>query len=61
MLRPNGNEAPQATVFASGLNYPFGIAFYPPGNDPQWVYVGNTDSAASRELYAWAFRERFRG
>jgi glucose/arabinose dehydrogenase len=44
VLRPNGNEAPQATVFASGLNYPFGIAFYPPGNDPQWVYVGNTDS-----------------
>ena len=44
VLRPNGNEAPQATVFASGLGYPFGIAFYPPGNDPQWVYVGNTDS-----------------
>jgi len=44
VLRPNGNEAPQATVFASGLDYPFGIAFYPLGNDPQWVYVGNTDS-----------------
>jgi glucose/arabinose dehydrogenase len=44
VLRPNGNEAPEASVFASGLNGPFGIAFYPPGNDPQWVYVGNTDS-----------------
>jgi glucose/arabinose dehydrogenase len=44
VLRPNGNEAPEAFVFASGLNGPFGIAFYPPGNDPQWVYVGNTDS-----------------
>jgi glucose/arabinose dehydrogenase len=44
VLRPNGNEAPQASVFASGLNGPFGIAFYPPGNDPQWIYVGNTDS-----------------
>jgi glucose/arabinose dehydrogenase len=31
-------------VFASGLNYPFPIAFYPPGPNPQWVYVGNTDS-----------------
>ncbi len=30
--------------FAAGLNKPFGIAFYPPGPEPQWVYVGNTDS-----------------
>jgi glucose/arabinose dehydrogenase/cytochrome c5 len=34
----------QAGVFASGLNRPYGIAFYPPGDHPQWVYVGNTDS-----------------
>jgi glucose/arabinose dehydrogenase len=34
----------QTSVFATGLNRPFGIAFYPPGNNPQWVYVGNTDS-----------------
>ena len=27
-----------------GLEQPFGIAFYPPGDDPQWVYVANTDS-----------------
>ena len=44
VLRPNGIQAPEATAFASGLDGPFGIAFYPPGNDPQWVYVGNTDS-----------------
>src|SRR5579863_602677 len=31
-------------VFASGLNTPFGIAFYPPGPNPQWVYVANMDS-----------------
>jgi glucose/arabinose dehydrogenase len=30
-------------VFASGLNQPYGIAFYPPDN-PQWVYVANSDS-----------------
>jgi glucose/arabinose dehydrogenase/mono/diheme cytochrome c family protein len=34
----------QVSVFVSGLNHPFGINFYPPGNNPQWVYVGNTDS-----------------
>jgi glucose/arabinose dehydrogenase len=25
------------------LNEPFGIAFYPPGSDPQFIYVANTD------------------
>jgi glucose/arabinose dehydrogenase len=30
-------------IFASGLKQPYGIAFYPPGPDPQWVYVGNTN------------------
>jgi glucose/arabinose dehydrogenase len=34
----------EAHVFAKGLNEPYGIAFYPPGNDPHWIYVGNTDS-----------------
>jgi glucose/arabinose dehydrogenase/cytochrome c5 len=32
------------SVFATGLDQPYGIAFYPPGGNPQWVYVGNTDS-----------------
>jgi len=44
VLRPNGNSAAQPTVFASGLIGPFGIAFYPPGPNPEWVYVGDTDS-----------------
>ena len=31
-------------VFAErDLNKPFGIAFYPPGDDPQFLYVANTD------------------
>src|SRR2546423_6386347 len=34
----------QKSTFASGLKEPFGIAFYPPGKDPQWVYIGDTDS-----------------
>jgi glucose/arabinose dehydrogenase len=32
------------SVFATGLTLPFGIAFYPPGSDPKYVYVANTDS-----------------
>src|SRR5262249_26025013 len=34
----------QTSIFATGLKQPFGIAFYPPGANPQWVYIGNTDS-----------------
>ncbi len=37
-------KAEQTSVFASGLNQPFGIAFYPLGLNPQYVYVANTDS-----------------
>jgi glucose/arabinose dehydrogenase len=40
---PDG-RAGQSAVFAQGLRKPFGIAFYPAGGDPRWVYVGNTDS-----------------
>jgi glucose/arabinose dehydrogenase len=40
-----GNGKPeQMALFAGGLNRPFGINFYPPGPNPQWVYVGNTDA-----------------
>ena len=46
LLRPSdrGDEVSRNEVFASGLNLPFGIAFYPSGDDPRWVYVANTDS-----------------
>jgi glucose/arabinose dehydrogenase len=37
--KPEINE-----IFANGLNRPFGIAFYPVGAKPKYVYVGNTDS-----------------
>jgi glucose/arabinose dehydrogenase len=40
-----GDGKPDVTeTFAEkGLNKPFGIAFYPPGDDPQFLYVANTD------------------
>ncbi|MBV8185548.1 MAG: PQQ-dependent sugar dehydrogenase, partial [Hyphomicrobiales bacterium] len=31
-------------VFAQGLDEPFGIAFYPPGPDPKWVYEADTNA-----------------
>lgn len=34
----------QVSTFATDLKQPFGIAFYPPGPNPEWVYVGNTNS-----------------
>jgi len=34
---------PQITSeFATGLDHPFGIAFYPLGPNPKWVYIANT-------------------
>jgi glucose/arabinose dehydrogenase len=34
----------QNDIFASGLDRPFGIAFYPPGPDPQFVYIATTNT-----------------
>jgi glucose/arabinose dehydrogenase len=41
----DGAAKPTTTeTFASGLHGPFGIAFFPSGDSPQWLYVANTDS-----------------
>jgi glucose/arabinose dehydrogenase len=41
---PAGRAVPEKdAVFASGLKQPFGIAFYPLGPSPQWVYIANSD------------------
>jgi glucose/arabinose dehydrogenase len=39
-----GSETITPQVFVTGLNQPFGIAFYPPGPNPQYIYIGNTGS-----------------
>ena len=31
-------------TFASNLDHPFGIAFYPNGPNPKWIYIANTTS-----------------
>jgi glucose/arabinose dehydrogenase len=42
-MRPDGRYA-QDSIFATGLELPFGIAFYPSGPHPRYVYIGNTGS-----------------
>src|SRR5271170_5764889 len=39
-----GGTVQREEVYASGLTLPFGIAFWPPGPNPQFVYVANTGS-----------------
>jgi glucose/arabinose dehydrogenase len=34
----------ESSVYATGLDHPFGIAFYPLGPNPRWVYIANTTS-----------------
>jgi glucose/arabinose dehydrogenase len=40
----------QSAIFVSGLKRPYGLAFYPPGPDPQFLYVGS-----ERELVRFAY------
>jgi glucose/arabinose dehydrogenase len=40
----SNGRAVQSQTFASGLNSPFGIAFFPLGNNPQWVIVGDNNA-----------------
>jgi glucose/arabinose dehydrogenase len=46
VLRPSadGATASQNEIFASGLERPFGIAFYPNNAEPEWVYIANSGS-----------------
>jgi len=41
---PPGKAKPSTdAVFASGLFLPFGIAFYPAGPNPEWIYIANAN------------------
>ena len=37
-------KAASVQTFVDGLDRPFGIAFFPLGPNPQWVYVANTNA-----------------
>ena len=45
VMRPSkdGSKAETVETFAQGLLQPFGVQFYPVGNDPKWVYIGETN------------------
>jgi glucose/arabinose dehydrogenase len=42
--RDKDGKPQQVSVFSAGLVQPFGIAFYPRGANPQYVYVGDTNA-----------------
>jgi glucose/arabinose dehydrogenase len=46
VLRPSADGSKPAAdeLFAEGLDRPFGVTFYPAGDNPQWVYVANNNS-----------------
>jgi glucose/arabinose dehydrogenase len=45
MRAADGATHPELSViFVAGLTQPFGIGFWPPGPDPQFLYVANTGS-----------------
>jgi glucose/arabinose dehydrogenase len=48
----------RSAVFASGLNQPYGIAFYPSGQNPAWVYVGDTDAVLRFPYRSGDFKAR---
>ncbi len=41
---PGANAPSLNQDFITGLDHPFGLAFYPPGPDPQWLYVANNNA-----------------
>ena len=52
VLRANGAGPPTRTTFTTDLKQPFGIAFYPLGASPKYVYVANTDSVVRFPYHA---------
>jgi glucose/arabinose dehydrogenase len=41
----DGADTPSTSqIFAEGLDRPFGMAFYPSGDHPEWLYVANNNS-----------------
>ncbi len=44
VLRATTPGAKAQSLFADGLRQGYGMLFYPSGDNPQWLYVANTDS-----------------
>jgi len=39
---PDGSRAASVDIYLEGLRQPFGLAFYPNADQPQWLYVAET-------------------
>ncbi|HEY1905653.1 MAG TPA: PQQ-dependent sugar dehydrogenase, partial [Myxococcaceae bacterium] len=50
--KDGATRAEQRWTFADGLDGPFGMAFYPPGASPEWLYV-----AENNRVVRFAYRE----
>jgi glucose/arabinose dehydrogenase len=50
--KPRADHPDTVETFASSLKDPYGIAFYPPGPDPQWVYVAGTKDIVRYSYHA---------
>jgi glucose/arabinose dehydrogenase len=44
VFRADASALTQGEIFAAGLERPFGVAFYPPGPEPRFVYVATPGS-----------------
>ncbi len=42
-FRRGAHSPTREEVFARDLHQPYGIAFYPPGANPEWIYIANSD------------------
>jgi glucose/arabinose dehydrogenase len=43
-LDATGTKVSKHEVYLDGLHQPYGIAFYPEGPNPQWIYIANSNS-----------------
>jgi glucose/arabinose dehydrogenase len=43
VFRLEGGKVERKETFASGLRQPYGMAFHPPGKNPKWLYVANSN------------------
>ncbi|MGJ9420069.1 PQQ-dependent sugar dehydrogenase [Massilia sp. CMS3.1] len=59
VLRSNGGDKVDTTgVFASGLSRPYGMAFWPAGANPQYLYVANVNSVVRFPYSAGALQAK---
>lgn len=56
-ITPDG-KAREQSLYATGLRQAYGMVFYPRGNNPQWLYVANTDSVVRYPYQAGDLKAR---